>query len=118
MKPDKCESCGGELEFRREGSVQGLYCKNCDWALVTTYIAPIELDETKYKIRIAGANYTDEKQVKAVSTVSCLNFIQTRKLLQQENPIVFEGVAPNVMKARDALIAAGLYCDISPPFNY
>lgn len=118
MQPEKCEACGGEVEFRREGSTQGYYCKRCGWAVVTTYIPPIELDETKYQVRIADANYQDEKQVKAVSSVSGLNFLQARKLLQQKNPVVFEGEAPKVLKARDALIMAGLHCDISPPFSY
>ena len=118
MRAEKCEACGGEVEFRREESVQGYYCKRCDWAVVTTYIPPIELDETKYQVRITGANYQDEKQVKVVSSASGLNFLQSRKLLQQENPVVFEGVASKVLKVRDALVGAGLHCNISPPFSY
>jgi hypothetical protein len=118
MRPEKCEACGGEVEFRREGSVQGYYCKHCDWAVVTTYISPIELDETKYQVRVGDANYQDEKQVKAVSFVSGLNFLQAGQLLQQKDPIVFEGEAPKVLKARDALVAVGLHCDKSPPFKY
>lgn len=118
MQPEKCAACGGEVEFRREGSVQGFYCKSCDWAVVTTYIAPIELDETKYQVRVLGANYRDNRQVRAISAITGLNFIKTRELLKQERPVVYEGEAPMVLRARETLVAAGLHFEISPPFNY
>jgi hypothetical protein len=118
MQPTKCEACGGEVEFRREGSVQGFYCKDCDWAVVTTYIPKIELDETKYQVRVSGGDFHNEEQVRAVSAVSGLNFIAARKLLQQENSLVFEGEAPKVLEVRNKLADAGLRPEISPQFSY
>jgi hypothetical protein len=115
---DKCTACGGEIEFRREGSVQGYYCKSCDWAVVTTYIPEIQLDDTKYQVRVSGANFQNGEHVRIVSAASGLNFIAARKLLQQENPLVFEGEAPKVVEWRSKLAAVGLKSEISPPFRY
>ena len=86
--------------------------------MVTTYIFATQLDETKYQVRVLGAEQHEEKQVRAVATVSNQNFLQARKLMQQEQPMVFEGVATEVLKARETLTAAGLRCEIVPPFNY
>lgn len=116
---DKCEVCGRELEFRREGSVQGFYCKSCDWAVVTTYIPEIQLDETIYELRVSGADFHNENHVRTVSAVSGLNFIAARKLLQQqEKPLVFAGKAPTIQDRRDKLAAVGFSIEISPPFRY
>lgn len=106
------------MEFRREGSVQGYYCKTCDWAVVTTYIPPEQLDETKYQVRVLSGDLHNENHVRAVATVSGRNFIQARQLLQQQTPIVFEGLAVDVLKAREALNTAGVRYEIEPTFNY
>lgn len=118
MQPTKCEACGSGLEFRRESSTQGFYCKNCDWSLVTTYIPPIDVDDTVYCVRLSGGDFHNEAQIRAVAAASSLNFIAARKLLQQENPMVFEGDAPKVKQIRDSLINAGLEPEIFPQFKY
>jgi hypothetical protein len=114
----KCEACGGDIEFRREDSVQGLSCKNCDWAVVTTYIPQIDIDETIYRVRVSDADFRNENHVRIVSAVSGLNFLAARRLLQQEKPLVYEGKAPDVLQAREKLVNAGLRTEISPQFNY
>jgi hypothetical protein len=118
MQPKICEVCGGEVEFRREGSVQGFFCKSCDWSLVTTYIPEIELDETVYQVYVSDSNFRDEHQVRAVSEISGLNFLSVRKLLQQEHPMVFEGAAPKVLQALAMLEAVRLRYEIQPPFRW
>lgn len=118
MEPNKCEVCGGELEYRREGSTQGYFCKNCDWAVVTTYIPEIEMDDTCYEIRVANADYENASHIKAVSAVSGLNFLATRKLLQTRAPVVFRGMATEAVRVRAALAKEGLNCSFSPEFPY
>lgn len=118
MQHEACDRCGGELEFRREGSVQGLYCKNCGWAQVTTYIQEIELDETKYKVFVSGGDFHNESHVRAVSKVSGLNFVAARKLLQDRHATVLEDVATKVRQALITLSAAGLQYEIRPPFKW
>ena len=118
MASEHCENCGGEMEFRREGSVQGLVCQQCGWSLVTTYIPAIQLDETDYEVRACGGDYRNETHVKAVSELSSHNFLGARKLLQQHDPVVFKGKAADVVRARNMLVAAGLSYQILPPFPY
>ena len=118
MKPESCEKCGGEVEYRREGSVEGAFCKNCDWSVVTTYIPPIQLDETPYEVRVANGDPHNESHIKAVAHASGVNFLSARNLLQQASPLVFKGEASKVVELRRALQAAGLNIDIRPPFPY
>jgi hypothetical protein len=106
------------MEIRREGSVHGLLCKQCGWSLVTSYIPAIQLDETDYEVRARGADYRNEGHVRAVSELSGCNFLDARKLLQQVEPVVFRGKAPDVLRARNVLSAAGLGCQILPPFSH
>jgi hypothetical protein len=118
MASERCEKCGGELEYRREGSVQGLYCKQCGWQVVTTYIPEIEVDETDYEVRARGGDFHNEAHVKAVADVSGRNFLGARKLLQESEPLVFRGKAPGVARVREVLGAAGIAYRIAPPFPY
>jgi hypothetical protein len=118
MQNQKCEQCGGELEFRTKGSVQGYFCKTCDWALVTTFIPDIQLDETIYKVTIADGDYRNKSQIKAVAEISNINFLSAQKLLRQRNVMIFQGEAPRVLKVRDTLNAVSLTYDIQPPFPY
>jgi uncharacterized Zn finger protein (UPF0148 family) len=104
MQSEKCPKCGSRLEFRREGSVQGFYCVNCDWAVVTTHIPKIDLDETKYRVWLLARDCSDEARV--------------RKLPRQFKPSVLEALAPKVIEARETLKAVGLQVEISPTFPY
>jgi hypothetical protein len=115
---ERCAKCGRETEPRREGSVQGLFCSQCGWSLVTTCIPAIQLDETDYEVRACDGDYRNERHIRAVSAVSGRNFLDARKLLRQHEPVVFKGKAPDVRRARDVLVAAGLSYQILPPFPH
>jgi hypothetical protein len=106
------------MEFRQESSVQGLFCKNCDWYVVTTHIPPMQLDETEYEVRVTGGDFHSEAHVKAVAEVSGRNFVGARKLLQEGVPLVYKGHAPEVARAEATLAAAGLGVQILPPFPH
>lgn len=113
---DKCEKCGGDVEYRQIDSVQGLFCKSCDWSLVTTCVP--ELDEKIYCIYVLGANYRDSKHISAISSACSKNYLDVRKLLQQEKPKVLEGNASQILKAKLILESAGLKYEIIPEFHY
>lgn len=118
MASEHCERCGLAMEFRREGSVQGLFCKQCGWSLVTTYIAAVRLDETDYQVHACGGDCRNQSHIKAVAELSGRNFLGARQLLEQHAPVVFKGKAPDVCRARDVLVAAGLSYQILPPFPH
>ena len=56
VKLESCAACDSELEHRRERSTQGAFCQNCGWSVVTTYVPPIQLDETRYEVRVANGD--------------------------------------------------------------
>jgi hypothetical protein len=104
------------MEPRREGSAQGLFCKSCDWSVVTTQIPAILLDETIYEVRLMAGDFRNEAHVKAVAEVSGRNFLGARKLLQERESLAYKGHAPAVARAEAVLTAAGISIQITPPF--
>jgi len=113
-----CEKCGGALVIRQEGNTQGLYCTKCNWSVVTTHIPEFMLDSTKYEVRVCRGDYRNGQHVKAVSKVSSMNFLASRKLLQEVEPLVFSGEAADVIRVREILSAAGMVCEINPEFRW
>lgn len=103
---DKCEKCGGDIEYRQTDSVQGWFCKNCDWSIVATCVP--ELDEDTYCIYVLGVNYMDSKHISAISRACGKNYLALSRLLQQEKPKVLEGDASQILKAKSILESAGL----------
>jgi hypothetical protein len=118
MKTDICEECGGEVEFRRQGSIQGLFCTHCGWSVVTTFIPEIKLDRSIYTVRVRTADFHNAGHVRAVASVASLNFPAARRLLQEEAPVIYQGMAPEVVRVRAVLADAGLATEITPVFRY
>lgn len=118
MAIEHCEECGLEMEGRREGSVQGLFCKQCGWQVITSYIPAIHLDQMDYEVHACGGDSRNASHIRAVSELSGRNFLGARQLLEQHDPVVFKGKAPDVCRARDVLVAAGLGYEILPPFPH
>lgn len=115
---DPCDKCGLAVEWRRGESVQGPFCNQCGWLAVTTYIPPLYLDDTVYEVRACGGDYKNKSHIKTVAELSGRNFLEARKLLEQDAPVVFKGEARAVCRVRDALVAAGLGYRIEPPFPH
>jgi tRNA(Ile2) C34 agmatinyltransferase TiaS len=113
-----CEKCGSEMEFRREGSSQGLFCTNCDWSVVTTYIPEILLDETLYEVIITDGNPQNKKHISTVSHAGNINFLSARKSLREGSFVVFKGIATEVVEIRKTLDSAGLSYKIAPEFPW
>ena len=114
-----CENCGGQIEVRREGSTQGLFCTRCDWSLVTTYLPEIVSDETLYELSVTSGDYNSEQHIKTVAQLKDINFLAARKLLQtQLSFVVLTGKASQLMSIKEALQLAGLSYEIQPPFPW
>ena len=114
----RCELCGGELEFRQQGSVQGYFCKECDWSVVTTATPRMLTDKTLYKVLVTNGDHHDKRQIIAVAKVAGVNFLTARKLLQQKEVVVLSGEAVKVFKVVKILSSAGLVCNTIPSFPY
>jgi len=114
----KCEVCGGNLEFRVQGSTEGFFCTQCDWSVVTTSIPPIVSDIKKYQIYLLSADYQNKEQIQAISKVANVNFLQARKMMQKRRPLLFEGKAIDVEKNRTILNEFSIQYEIIPYFPY
>ncbi len=95
-----------------------MFCKKCDWSLVTTYIPKIKMDTTIYSINLIEADLKNIEQIKAISKVSGMNYLDTRNLLQQKNKTIYEGEAMKILKVKDILDSVGVKYSIVPEFGY
>lgn len=113
-----CEKCGGVMELRRAGSTQGLYCTQCDWAVVTTLFEEIRRDKKQYEVRITQGDVHNNEQVRAVASVAGVNFLAAIKILGESGSLVYTGRAVNVLQVKKGLESVGLRCVVSPDFVY
>ncbi|AFZ26623.1 hypothetical protein Cylst_4545 [Cylindrospermum stagnale PCC 7417] len=114
-----CEKCGSQMEIRQEGSTQGLFCTNCDWSIVTTYIPETQRDETLYEVSIINGDAQNKQHIRTVAQVANVNFLAARKLLQERSPfVVFRGNAKEVVRVREVLSMPELVYEITPEFPW
>jgi hypothetical protein len=111
-----CENCGSLTEPRNGG----IFCVNCDWSVVTTYIPEIVLDLTLYNVDITSGDYQNLEHIKTVSRISGVNFLIARKFLQRQSPFsVYKGLAINILEIREMLNkVGGLTYQINPIFPW
>lgn len=114
----KCEECGADAEFRVEGSTEGFFCTKCNWSLVTTRIPTIAQDITKYKMFLLSANPHNKEQVKALSEIANINFLQARKMAQEKRPLIIQDEALVIEKARKLFDKLSIHYEIEPDFPY
>lgn len=114
----KCEECGADTEYRVEGSTEGFFCTQCDWALVTTRIPEIAQDIAKYRMYLLLADAHNKEQIKVLSEVASINFLQARKMAQEKRPLIFEDEALAIDKARNIFNGLSIKYEIEPDFPY
>lgn len=114
-----CDGCGGQLEFRVDGSAQGWYCPSCDtWAMVTTRLSAIATDPTVYHLFVIHGDPDNSAHMKTVLAVSARNLISSEKILATGDTEVVSGRAPEMAKAAEQLLASGISFRIEPEFPY
>jgi len=113
-----CEKCGSLMEVRRQGSTQGLYCTNCDWAVVTTYVSDIIKDSKIYEVFLKQADMENRNHLKALSEIANVNLLQARKIAKGSDELIFRGEAVDVDNVRNKLKGVGIAYFITPDFTY
>ncbi|GAA6152202.1 hypothetical protein [Pseudoteredinibacter isoporae] len=113
-----CEECGADTEYRVEGSTEGFFCTQCDWALVTTRISEIAQDITKYKMYLLFADSKNKEQLKAVSEIANVNFLQAKKMFQEDRALIVEDEALSIDNARKLFDTLSIRYEIEPNFPY
>lgn len=121
MKPEEnalCEKCGAVMEVRKQSTTEGVFCPSCGWAVVTSHVPEMLQDITKYKMYLLSADPQNKEQLKAVSGVANVNFLQAKKMSQEERPLVVEDEALAINEARKTFDKLSIRYEIEPTFPY
>lgn len=113
-----CPECGSITEKFNEGLTTGIKCTECSWSVATTYIPPIEKDHTLYELKIQNGDHKNKNQIKIISKISGVNFLEARNLLKQENPTIFKGNAIEIKKIKSILEKENITTNIQPNFTW
>jgi large subunit ribosomal protein L7/L12 len=112
-----CEKCGAEMKPINEDKPIGMECPDCGWGWATTYIEPINLDESDYHV-ILTASGNSITVIKTVSEVANCNYIEAKKMINNAPVEVFHGQAVEVKAIKEKLEAASIDFKIEPEFPY
>ena len=77
-KKNKCDICGKELIPIIEGHSLILTCSEHGGRIATTYFSDMELDSTNYEIFLQPNNIVNKDNIKIVSEISNLNFLESK----------------------------------------
>ncbi len=112
-----CPECETELKKERHGHSAVYTCPKCGWSVATTEFDPIDLDETKYEIRLAEGTAVTKETLSLVSHMTGKNFIDSKKIIESRDAI-FVGQALDILKQREFLTKQGVAFIIEPDFPY
>jgi hypothetical protein len=89
------------------------------WRPISADIFPqIRQDPASYEVKIHDGDFHDQDDVKAVAEIVNVNFLVARRILQEDQPVVFIGKAIEVKEIREKLMSAGLIYSINPKFPW
>ena len=95
----------------------GMTCPNCGWGWATTYIDPINLDESDYHMILVSSE-NSLSNIKLVSKTANCNYIEAKKLIENAPVEIFCGKAVDVKTIKDKLETANIEIKIEPDFPY
>ena len=114
----KCEKCNSDLITKIEGSTLTISCTNCDWSIASTYYHPMYKDNTLYKVILEKGNLSSKENIKAISKVMNCNFLQAKKVIESNSPIIVEDHAPEIIIQLRKLNNSNVKYSITPNFPY
>jgi Na+-translocating ferredoxin:NAD+ oxidoreductase RNF subunit RnfB len=117
MENRKCPNCGYELHETIIGSSLSCKCEHCGYAYCTTIAEGIEWDSRDYTIIIQRDNSATLNQIKMISSVSSLNFLESKKLLLSGG-ILLKDRATNIKSKIDKLSEVNIKFNVTPEFKY
>lgn len=113
-----CEKCGTEMIPVDSCKPVGMICPNCGWGWATTYIDPLQDDDTLYTVSLSEGNQASKAVIKAVSRISNKNFIQAKKMIENAPADVFVGRAVQVKNVLILLESMSLAYHVIPAFPH
>ena len=113
-----CEKCGAEMLSIDQDNPVGMSCPNCGWGWATTYIEPIIEDPTIYKIILNESNSISTDNIKTVSEISNVNFIEAKQIIEKAPYTILTGNALQIRDTLKILSSTDLDYTITPDFPY
>ena len=124
----KCEKCGYEMENHSTAQTVCMECPHCGWGFAATMPRPLDEDMTDYKIYLNPGNAETMENIKLISAVCHVNYLEARKLLSSQEPVLIykaeqEAASPlskaeKVMQTAKSLKECSLVFSIIPAFPY
>jgi len=115
---NNCPQCNTELFYGHNESTLTWTCPQCGWALASTYVSPIKQDTSDYEILLSKNLSPRTNQLRTLSHILGMNFIQVKKLLESDCSLLFKGKATNVLPIKNQLEQEEIEFQIIPRFNY
>ena len=113
-----CENCHAEMNYRIDGSIQGLWCPTCGWNIITTYIDDIHRDMTEYSICIKSIGSIDIDKIRVVSKIAGVNYIAAKQILEKGDICILKANAEDILKSIAKLKNVNIPFEVTPEFNY
>lgn len=113
-----CPECGSSLKSEVIGSTLVVSCAKCGWSVARTYIEPIREDATIYSLYLESGNSADKTTLSCLSKIMGCNFLQAKRVIDVDRPLLFSGNAIEVRERRDQLKEAKVTYSIEPDFPY
>lgn len=113
-----CEKCGAEMVPIDPNKPVGMTCPNCGWGWATTYIDPVFEDPSIYEITIDAGNFASTTNIKAVSKIAGVNYIEAKRMIENAPSIILSGMAIKIKDAIKILSCASMDFTITPDFPY
>ncbi len=82
-----CSRCGQEIISIIEGRTLALNCSKHGVLAVTSYFSDMELDSTNYEIFLQPNNIVNKENIKIISKITSLNFLESKKLLESKTAV-------------------------------
>ena len=113
----KCLCCGTDMICKIEGHCLSWTCPNCGDGVATSHFEPIEVDQTQYSLMVEQIADPTKEQIKLISQILNVNFLETRKLLIDGKASVSEK-AETIQETASTLKKNHISFLISPDFPY
>lgn len=114
----KCPKCGKELKRIKQNSGVAYCCINCDYSVATTDLDPIFEDQQEYTITLLPNNSINKDILKVISSITNLNYIDCKKMVEKAPSIIFKGDATDAKDVKAKLDNNNIKYSIEPLFIY
>lgn len=115
-KSYKCDWCGSECEYFVNGGSCGWKCKNCDFAIVTTY-DPFRDVPTEFEIKLKPELPMTPEKYKYLSKLLELNYLELKQVVGNKEFVVKKDIY-RTLDTMEKLDELDILHEENPPYPY